>query len=118
MRKSQEPVVYRARSDGWELRWSTVDETSLPLTPSRATRSPIDAASPPVRATSPVLSARSKWPEKSPSEANRSAAPPPTGGGDEVSRLRTALAHANKTIALQQKIIEGLAKLRMHCTGD
>jgi len=57
----------------------------------------------PIEATSPVL-----------------PRPPLRGGGgggcgeDELARLRKKLAHAEKTVALQQQVIEQLCHLRVH----
>jgi len=59
----------------------------------------------PIEATSPVL-----------------PRPPLRGGGgggggkddDELARLRKKLAHAERTVALQQQVIEQLCHLRVH----
>ena len=124
IRHSQQPVFFRINGGGWSLT-SSVDADSPPPHlayqknwPSRSSsdlnsvrqplkslhRSSVLEPIEPIDATSPVL-----------------PRPPEGGGGgggndddDEVVRLQKKLAHAEKTIALQEKVIEQLCTLRMH----
>ena len=117
VRHSQKPIFFRINGGGWSIT-SSVDADSPPPHigyqknwPSRS-ESSLNSVRPcmehssfvltPIEATSPVL-----------------PRPPLRGGGggkddDELARLRKKLAHAERTVALQQQVIEQLCHLRVH----
>jgi hypothetical protein len=134
VRHSQQPVFYRINGGGWSLtssvdadsppphlayqrNWPTRSVSELSVSELNSVRQSLQSHSSfvlePVSSTSPVL----------PRPPTRGGGCGGNGGGgdangndddDELVRLRKKLAHAEKTIALQQKVIEQLCTLRIH----
>jgi len=136
VRHSQEPVLYFKGGGGWSIT-SSVDENSPPphiaskwpqlscsdLNSIRQSLESLKELAPaPVRCASPTLPVRSLANDKPPLR------PSPNnggggkngggGGGSDNDDLNKKLAHAMKTIELQQKVIEQLCTLKMHMLAD
>lgn len=142
VRKSQEPVLYRIHGGGWSITSSVDAYTPPPHIAANRPRwpsiprwnnsgevflEPIDATSPTFLRPSPTSTIPS-------CDDGRNDNANGVGGGggdgvnggnggnggngytpdDEVARLLAKLKHAEQTIRLQQKVIEGLCNLKMH----
>jgi hypothetical protein len=128
VRHSQQQVLYFPQGGGWSVS-SSVDENSPP--PHIASKWPQLSTSDLISMHESLLSIEQLAPEPmrcaSPELPTCCRGPPPptpiptTPINDEENNnddLRQKLAHALKTIELQQKIIKQLCELKMHMTSD
>ena len=145
VRHSQQPVLYFEGGGGWSIT-SSVDEHSPPphiaakwpqlssseLNSLRQSLESLKESAPePMRCVSPTLPARSLANDK-PTFRPEIFAPPPQpplqppsngnggkkgGGSNDEDDLNKKLAHALKTIELQQKVIQQLCALKMHISS-